>query len=313
MARPLFSQIRQWWITYQPRVYGKSRAIFHFKKTGGWVIGLCWGIGVTVALGTAFQPVPRELFYLAYALFLFGFVWSLGSFLTSDPLRDRNPKFWSRQRKKKPEDVRRGNKKFHLISVSVSIALFGLFCFSWWVTYLIQDRRELSEMFGVLIPANDPDPPSTCDDAIPDDALRVYWGNSVTWFRGNHMGMISFGDKEVVGAQREANGNVVINADITSDGKSVLFISRNNFDINDNNIIRSMSGRPDHSTIVLADQYRNRFEIRYLNKHSMQLSGKFVLSRSATVEIEENGPTRLAGGIVRGGCFANAKNAINVK
>lgn len=135
-------------------------------------------------------------------------------------------------------------------------------------------------MGGMLFPANDSDPQDYCPAPIkaPPDSIRVYFGNSVAWSESPKMAIIKFGDKEILGLERKNSGEVFINANIAStDGKSIIQISRNQFFINDNNIIRALFVRPDHSTLILTDQYENKLGIRYLNKHSIKIVGTFVI------------------------------------
>src|SRR5436853_5413579 len=92
------------------------------------------------------------------------------------------------------------------------------------------------------------------------------------------MSIIQLRNRDIIGLESRKSGEVFINADVVStDGKSVVQISRNHFYVNDNNVIRSLFIRPDRSTLILTDQYRNKLGIRYLNKHSIRVFGTFVI------------------------------------
>lgn len=145
----IFISFRKWWATNKSPIYSSTKKLFHFKKIGNWIIALCWGVGFTVAIGAVSSPSPVWLFYLAYLLFFFGLVWSLGSFLTSDFLNKKNPHSWSNKRRKNHDVAKQALRNYRISAFVSSVAIFGLFCFSWFVTYKIQEARGLLEFADV--------------------------------------------------------------------------------------------------------------------------------------------------------------------
>jgi hypothetical protein len=289
----------------------RMRRFFHWKHWVGTVITL-WIAGVSVALASYAPQIPKQAFYFAYVLLAAAFLWSLGAFLTSNFLADKKHKR-ARTNKRRSAKVKTPTR-FYSWMVSLSLPIVVLFLICLWLTWSIQTQRELSEMGGVLFAANDPDPPvpASCMNTIPSNALVIYYGNSVAftsdiktsviWLRKQVFGQEVH--KELLGIERAQDGSLAVNADLrSSDGKMVISISRNRFDVNENNVIKSLFRRPDKNTIRLTDQYGNKFDLRYLNRHALRISGKFFLSPAVAIDIREDGSVILPGNTsFRGGC-----------
>jgi hypothetical protein len=159
------------------------------------------------------------------------------------------------------------------------------------LTHALWDKKELSELGGVLLPANDPDPSGACN--AKDTALKLFFGPQTIIADAQSLSIIKVHDRELIGIERDANDKVVLNADIrNSDGKVVALVSRNVFHVNRNNIIDSLFSRSrDRSTITLTDEFGNRLKIRYLNKHSMEFSGRLFYSPQEYIDITDRGLT----------------------
>jgi hypothetical protein len=163
-------------------------------------------------------------------------------------------------------------------------------CIRW--VYSVQLDYELRSLGGILIPASDPNPPNPCKKPIPNDAVVIYYGDSASFSRNNSVSIISSNGEEFMGITKGRDGTIGLNANIrSSDGKVIALISQNGFDVNKNNIIESTFSRPDRSTIRFTDQSGNKFDIRFLNKRAIRLSGKFFLNARSSVEIREDGMT----------------------
>ena len=280
----------------------------------GLLIPLFIGLGAAaLSKGASLSSPETWLFVSAFVFFGLAAFWALGFWLTSNTLRERNPYPWSRN-----IGARIAYYAWACTWACIgSAACIAIFALGIMLTNFVWERKALSEMDGLLVPANDPDPPSHCS-SIPDDATRLYLGNSVAWSSQDTLVLIGFFGNDIIWAERQKDGSMVLNADLVGDdGKSITSISRNHFVVNENHVIESLVHRPDRSTIVLSDQYGNALRIRYINKHAMQVFGKIVLSKanapdvlgvsSRTIEIKDSGVIVINPGnnTTSGECFRN--------
>jgi hypothetical protein len=142
-------------------------------------------------------------------------------------------------------------------------------------------------MFGVLIPANDPEPlGKPC--ALTDDELGIYIGNgfSVKAHRFP-LSVVTIAERPVVVIDRNQDGSVNLSMDIRSeDGKIIARLSKNEFVVNQNNYL-SMK-RPDRSSLIIVDQYGNEvLRARYLNRRAFRVTGR-LNSAGRTVDLSDS-------------------------
>jgi hypothetical protein len=279
------------------QIYRKAKVIFHWKHWVGTVTTL-WVTGLGVGVGAYSPQVPVQAFYLAYGLLVAAFIWSVGAFLTSRFLNERK---WikTHPKKKKPAIKINTPRRFYAWAVGVSLLISVPFLGGLWLIWSTQVARQLSEMGGILIAANDPNPPHPPQCSPPPNALGIFYGTSATYFDGDSVNIFAVrvrdrnGNTQLIPflqASRLPDGNIGLNADIrASDGKILVQVSNNEFYINDNKILRSFNPRPDRSTIRIEDEFGNQFRIRLLNRHSIRVSGKFFIGPNNGIAIEEDG------------------------
>jgi len=171
----------------------------------------------------------------------------------------------------------------------------------------LANLRAFGEISGQLMPANDPDPPTHCSK-IPNDAIKIFLGNSTAWTDSTAWtGRVETTILSVAGQKllsiRKIGGAVAISARIYSrDGRIVAEIVDNFFRINPNNYFRRE--HPDASTLVVYDQYNRKvLDVRYLNRLSLKFLGIFDFPDRRPVVIEEE-QQKLGIG-VSAGCFGN--------
>jgi hypothetical protein len=244
-----------------------------------------WGGGVTVAIGIASfsPPIPKDFLYFGYFLFIAATIYSIGWFLSSSFLVN----------KKVETKGKRGYWYWKWV-IPTLIAVFGLY----WVFRLhdIQIGRELYELKGVLIPANDSDPPSPCD-STSNSNTKLYIGGLTALAESKEASVIKVmptptgNDPVLLGIERAEDGSVALHAHIVgSDQRVIALIDRNHFEINRNRILDSLSPpRTDRSTIVLTDEYGNTLKVHLMNKHSVSFSGKLYFREGEYVQIDQNG------------------------
>jgi hypothetical protein len=139
---------------------------------------------------------------------------------------------------------------------------------------------------GVLIPANDPTPPSPQPSyQIPGNALLLFLGDSLAYGTGTSMTVIRIGDKEMLKIRRTDRGLLVTAQVFSADGRIVAEIRDNQFEINRNNFFRR--ARPDKHTLIVYDQQNTEvLNIRFLNRSAIQILGIFGTSARNSITVK---------------------------
>ncbi len=137
-----------------------------------------------------------------------------------------------------------------------------------WIVALIAIRQasseqvQESETHGLLVPANDPDPPNPCRD-IPAQAMRIFLGNSACWTTETRHTVLQVANQPIISLRRAERGLAVSSKVFSADGRIVAELIDNRFHINPNNYFRTE--RPDrHSLLVYDQQARLVLSVRYL-------------------------------------------------
>jgi hypothetical protein len=156
---------------------------------------------------------------------------------------------------------------------------------------------------GELLPAGDQDPPSTCPDAIPKDALKVFLGAALLYSRNKSVDAVAIGSETLVSLERSSTGTLLINTTVRSpDGRIIAQVVSGKFFINPNNYYRVES---DKSTLTVYDQQgRIALKVRYINPLAVLVMGNFV-GKGGTLTIDEREIVVNGGLHVEGGCFKN--------
>jgi len=260
----------------------RIRAATHVRGAGRFIAAL-WIAGVSVGLGAYAPPVPEVFFAVSYAMLIVGIAWGVAFFLTSGFLRLQK---WS---------VKKTYRGWVTGVTSVVVALGVFFIIE---VHSIQDGRELLKLNGILIPANDPDPPGPCDKyPARQGALKVYLGGVNVVGYGTMIRVIellhppSDTDPVLLGISRASDGSAALHAHATGKhGEVVADIDRNYFRIRRNSLFDPLSApRPDKSTIRLTDDDGNELTVRFMNSRSISFSGKLYLNDRTFVQIDEKG------------------------
>jgi len=155
------------------------------------------------------------------------------------------------------------------------------------MTNAIQTARELSELGGILIPANDPEAASPCGILNPDE-LALYVGNMAAKAHRFPLTVLKIAQRPAIVIDRNQDGSINLSMDVrTRDNRVVLRINRNGFEIAPGNYLAMK--RPDRSTIIIEDPYGNKMMIRYMNQHTFRASGKLSYV-DRTIDLEGNIP-----------------------
>jgi len=266
------------------------------RRIFDWQYSTVFGAGIWFG---GLGAMLADKYMVALVFYTLGGLWLFGWWLVENP----GPRRTARQR----EERRFTKKQRSLLWKQWGIAVVPLaitagMC-TW--TWNLKVHKDLESLDGVLVPANDPYPDDiSC--AVPTGSLALIYGDSVIYADNNHLSILSVdtaqSHKELLSLERDKNGDVFLNADVrTADDRLVVSISKNHFEVNQNNVMDSHAPRPDRSTINLKDQYGHVLEIRYINRHAVRLVGTFSLTptKSFTIGGESTGHNCFGGTILK--------------
>ena len=252
--------------------------IFHWKHSS-IVPGFFWAEGLAM-LGLAVSIEYSELpFILAYISYTIAFIWTLGCWLTSEYLNNKNPKNWIRQRRKRATSA-----EFNVLYIyqwGVSLLIFIIFLGLLVGTNSIKTQFELSQLHGWLYPSSDPIPPNRCGE-IPKDSLAVFLGSSVALTRDFPHTVLTLKDEDIIILDKHDDGSLAISMNVRSeDGRVIAKFEKGEFIINQNNFLEMR--RSDRSSLQIIDQHNNEvLNVRYFNPQAISIS---VMRTYPSVEV----------------------------
>lgn len=257
-----------------PRV----RKIFHWKFSGV-VVPLLVGAGLSMALDSDFT--------LAYLLFVVAGVWTSLYWLTSDFVNEKNLQMLKRRLRRNPYGMAKARREYWSVScggIAVWVVITAACC------GLIRKKqidKELTSLSGILIPAEEPDPPSGC--AVEKGGIAVYAPGKVSFVVESFpIVLVSVHHTPVITIDRDASERIMASVLVKSvDGRVIVKIDKNNYLVNGNNYLSLK--RPDRSTLLVEDQYGNTaLSLKYLNKHSLSIDGRFS-SDGVAIDMQHSG------------------------
>lgn len=129
---------------------------------------------------------------------------------------------------------------------------------------MLQVNHELKSLRGLLMPANDPLPPSVCQN-VPDNALLIYLGGFTSFTTAFPHTVIEIDKQPRLIIDKDKDGSIAVSVDIFgSDGKIIAELNNNEFTINEHNYFKIL--RKDRSSLAIFDDRKNEvLSVRYLN------------------------------------------------
>jgi hypothetical protein len=252
------------------------RQIFHWKNSNGVIVALWGAVVAMAALGASLDNAP-ELFEWAYSFAVCAFVWSLGSWLTSDALQRRSRPPSRKQRRRLSTHSQKG---YLVWKFGVSGLIATVFIGSLWLVADVKLRKELQSLKGRLLPASDPTPPNVCG-AIPKEAALVQYGDNFAVAKKfpHHVIVFIVGpddNAEIIPAltlDRSADGSIVVLMDVkTRDNKIVVRLDEHGFLVSESNKLKME--RPDTHTLIVVDpEGEEVLNARYMNPQLIRLNG----------------------------------------
>lgn len=176
---------------------------------------------------------------------------------------------------------------------------------------------------NLLVPAEEPSPPlgDDCSEVVSRAKGTVYLGDSV--FSASHGGVVpvlTMDGEAIISFKRRDNG-VLISAQVFGYGASTTErppitaqIIDNEIFTNPNNIFRIVKGAGNHS-ITVYDLYSDPvLDVRFLNRTSIKILGRFVSKAGSSAEVKPEGITINSAAITNGtlsrGCAFNTRGLV---
>ena len=129
---------------------------------------------------------------------------------------------------------------------------------------------------------------------IPDSAMYVFLGKSVTWAsKFPHLQITQRGEEMVTIDARDSKLSITAKF-FDTDGKIICWIDKNRFYPNSEKIFRM--DRTPHRLTVFNDEARMVLDVKYINDHAISLLGDFYLRGGTRVLIT---PDRQEIGLLR--------------
>lgn|SRR5574340_72547 len=251
---------------------GLHRELLQWKLSN-WFIALFVALA-TGTLSIAVTVEQSEAWFHLTCLFIgISTMWSIGSWLTSNLLRDLKPDSWNRQRKKRANTS--DWRKFYVYQWIVPVLIIAIGAGSVYFVKSIQYSQELSQLEGRLYPAGETIPTHGCELRDKKDPLVVFLGSAIAVAESLPATVIKINGFDVLKMDRAEDGSLAISLEVRSeDGNIIAKVDRGEFLVNKNNYLQMM--RTDRSSLKIIDQKgRIVLNMRYFNKHAMWIDANF--------------------------------------
>ncbi|HTX13701.1 MAG TPA: DUF5666 domain-containing protein [Candidatus Baltobacteraceae bacterium] len=180
---------------------------------------------------------------------------------------------------------------------------------------------------GALKPGNLPGPPDTCDQifalfraqgrpaplGVPENAMRVFFGNSEAFSTAPHFVVWKIGGEDTLLLERTQSGMYVSAKIRGADGQLVAQIVDNEFFINSQDMFQLEKGT---STLaVYDDRHQLIFDIQFLNAYTIKVLGTFFGPGGEEIRVAEGEQTFSSHGatfVANSSCFGGGSGAIEL-
>jgi hypothetical protein len=228
-----------------------------------------WISGVGLGMATFTTPVAQPFFWLSYSLIIAATVWAVGMFLVSPFLENKKVDH-------------KGGSSYKAWKYSIPLVLLAFSAYLVSVIRTQQVMQELSELHGVLMPADDPLPSEPqCAKQHPDDLTIIFGTGLAVHAKTLPLNAVALYDrktqmvKPLIRMDKNAAGNVALTSEIRDrDNKLIARVTPDDFTVSQNKIFRTYHERPDKSTLVVQDEFGDEvLRVRYLNTHAIKMEG----------------------------------------
>jgi hypothetical protein len=169
---------------------------------------------------------------------------------------------------------------------------------------------EETATHGLLIPANDPDPPNPCPQ-IPPNALKLFLGSSAAWTTSGRMTVLQIAEEPIISI-RQIGSELAVSAKVYSDdGRIVAELVDNEFHVNPNNYFRT-ERKDRHSLLVYDQRSQLVLNVRFLNPSTVRVTGIFNYPRREPLVVADEYVMLPGRNRFLRACFGGSGTAIHV-
>jgi hypothetical protein len=175
------------------------------------------------------------------------------------------------------------------IVIALVLAAIGVFATWYYGTTGPPAKTDVAEAAttGYLVPAHDPTPPLPNGATAPTNLVTLFLGNSASvgvWFPHT---VLAYKGKPVLTISTNSEGATVSAEFFGDNGDIVAVLKDGQFVINRLNYF--VKERPDKSSLIVRDQKNiTVLNVRILNPHAIQLSGRFRFPFRSDFVIDKN-------------------------
>ncbi len=248
-------------------------------------------IGASLLFAVGLQAVYGDDFVLGTLSLSLSAVWGIAAWWLSDELQRRRPQPPRKQKYAQIEKYKHSRHRYLLWKFSIPVFIMAVLILSAFFVSYKREQNILKEYEGFLLPANDPDPPNSCNFEIgghkmmSDSALKVFLGKIMVSYSMFPHRIFTVNGKNPLVLNRDEAGRIALTMDIfDKDEKIVVEFREGHFRVNPNTQFDMK--RPDRSTLIVRDNYKNEvLNIRYVNRHAVRVAALLQYSQAKPVQI----------------------------
>lgn len=156
------------------------------------------------------------------------------------------------------------------------------------------------QTIGDLMPGNNPDPLLAFQNKPPDDAIKLYLGSCLAWWKPNILHtytLVNINNESVLKLSIDENEGLLISGKIRREnGKEFMTLKNNKF-IRDPNIYHDFQRPNKHELIVSGESDKKLLHLNYLNEKTIAIEGTFydsmgtwilTINESEIVDMDNN-------------------------
>lgn len=148
---------------------------------------------------------------------------------------------------------------------------------------LIAQTKDLKEgmvdfqTMRTLMPGNEPDPPTTVRDKPPADAIKLYLGSCIAWWKPNvihNCVVLNIANEPVLSLSLKENGLFISGNIRQEDGRDVMNLTDNKY-VRKPNVFIDTQRPNEHELTVSGKSGERLLYVNYLNEKAIAIKGIF--------------------------------------
>jgi len=133
-------------------------------------------------------------------------------------------------------------------------------------------------MVGPLMPGNEPDPTTTVQNKPPEDAIKLYLGSCLAWWKPNvshNYAVVRINNEPALSLSIDGKGGLLLSGKIRQEeGKEVMNLVKNKF-VRDPDIYHDFQLLSKHELSVSGKSGQTLLHVNYLNEKFIAIEGTF--------------------------------------